>query len=336
MKGRDLLILAAVLLVIGFAVADSLRSDETSVEPSPDDHGGGGARADHDRVRRRTTSGGSSSRGPRGPGLDRAGRRPGSCAVREFDLPTGLELPNVVQASTCQLWAAPVTWKVAVGIGEPVGDAVPFRFVDLGRPNRDLGNSEAAFGFLVWSEDGQRAAWCNGRLEGIDLELDGTRRRLPDCPAAYAPNGEVAFARGSRLVTEEQELLQASGRDHAASTSAATTPWPSSSRGGGSSGTSKGGSPTRSTSRSDSRAGRPSSRLTTARRPSRPEAAPASWTWAARRTAAGATRATSPRGPRTAPGSRVGGADEVTFVNLPTGETVEWPIGAAELIWRRT
>ena len=63
----------------------------------------------------------------------------GSCAVREFDLPTGLELPNVVERSTCQLWAAPVTAKVAVGVGEPVGDAVPFRFVDLGRPNRDLG-----------------------------------------------------------------------------------------------------------------------------------------------------------------------------------------------------
>ena len=35
MKGRDLLILAAVLLIIGFAVADSLRSDETRVESSP-------------------------------------------------------------------------------------------------------------------------------------------------------------------------------------------------------------------------------------------------------------------------------------------------------------
>ena len=35
MKGRDLLILAAVLLVIGLAVADSLRSDESRVESRP-------------------------------------------------------------------------------------------------------------------------------------------------------------------------------------------------------------------------------------------------------------------------------------------------------------
>jgi hypothetical protein len=34
-KGRDLLILGAVLLVIGFAVADSLRSDEERVEARP-------------------------------------------------------------------------------------------------------------------------------------------------------------------------------------------------------------------------------------------------------------------------------------------------------------
>jgi hypothetical protein len=88
---------------------------------------------------------------------------------------------------------------------------VPFRFIDLGRRGRDLGTSEAAFGFLTWSDDGQRAAWCNQHLEGIDLELGGTRRRLPDCPAAYTPDGEVALARGDRLVTERRELLQASG-----------------------------------------------------------------------------------------------------------------------------
>ena len=42
-----------------------------------------------------------------------------------------MELPNVVEGSTCQLWAAPVTAKVAVGIGEPVGRR---RSVPLHRP----------------------------------------------------------------------------------------------------------------------------------------------------------------------------------------------------------
>ena len=135
----------------------------------------------------------------------------GSCAVREFDLPTGIEFPNVVQRSTCQLWAAPVTAKVAVGIAEPLGDAVPFRFIDLSRPGRDLGSSDAAFGFLVWSDDGQRAAWCNGRLEGIDELVGGPRRSLDGCPAAYTPENEIVFARGDRLYIEDRPDLQASG-----------------------------------------------------------------------------------------------------------------------------
>jgi WD40-like Beta Propeller Repeat len=135
----------------------------------------------------------------------------GSCAVREFDLPTGLEFRNVVARSTCQLWVAPVTAKVAVGIGDPVGDAVPFRFIDLQEPGDDLGTSEALFGFLVWSEDGQRAAWCNRRGAGIDLELRGRRRLLPECPAAFTPEHEVAFATGRDLVVGGRSVLTASG-----------------------------------------------------------------------------------------------------------------------------
>lgn len=335
MKGRDLLILAAVLLIIGFAVADSLRSDETRVESSPATTG------------EREPPATSTAEGPE----EALGReffptvsgapgsivlsQVGSCAVREFDLPTGLELPNVVQRSTCELWAAPVTAKVAVGVGAPVGDAVPFRFVDLGRPNRDLGTSEAAFGFLVWSDDGQRAAWCNGRLEGIDLELGGARRRLPECPAAYARNGEVAFARGNRLVTESRELLRASGgitHVHFGS--------------------------------DDSLAvvveGRRIERYVQGRLmeaidlPDRlqgrlPELSPDNCSAAFRagdririvdvgcsiyggESFRGHVASWAPDGAWLA----VGGADELTFVNLPTGETVVWPIGAAELTWRRS
>ena len=210
MKGRDLLILAAIVLVGGFAVADALRSDGSQVE-----------------VRPATTEPPPATTTTEGPEEDDLGHAffpevngaPGSivlaetdsCAVREFDLPTGLEHPNAVQRSTCQLWAAPVTAKIAVGIGPEVGDAVPFRFIDLARRGRNLGTSEAAFGFLIWSDDGQRAAWCNRRLEGIDLELGGPRRRLVECPAAYTPQGEIAYAMGDRLVVEDRPALRASG-----------------------------------------------------------------------------------------------------------------------------
>jgi hypothetical protein len=339
-KGRDLLILAAVLLIVGFAVADSLRSDETRVESGPATTGereppATSTAADPEEALGReffpTVSG-----APGSIVLSQVG----SCAVREFDLPTGLELPNVVQRSTCELWAAPVTAKVAVGIGEPVGDAVPFRFVDLGRPNRDLGNSEAAFGFLVWSDDGQRAAWCNGRLEGIDLELGGARRRLPECPAAYTPIGEVAFARENRLFVEERELLRASGgitHVHFANDGSVAV-------------IVEGRRIERYVGR-----GRSDGRLANAvDLPERlqgrlPALSPDNCSAAFRagdririvdvgcsiyggESFRGHVASWAPDGAWLV----VGGADEVTFVNLPTGDTVVWPIGAAELIWRRS
>jgi hypothetical protein len=211
MKGRDLLILLGVVLVGGFAVADALRSGdggERRAEPATTTNAAA------------TTTGGEAPADDLGqarfPQVNGAGgalviTETGSCAVREFDLPTGLEFRNVVARSTCEVWAAPVTAKVAVGIGEPSGDAVPFRFIDLARPGESLGTSEAAFGFLAWSEDGQRATWCNRRLVGIDLQLRGRRRLLPDCPAAFTPEHEVAFARGPDLVVAGQVVTTASG-----------------------------------------------------------------------------------------------------------------------------
>jgi WD40 repeat protein len=211
MKGRDLLILLGVVLVGGFALADALRSDDgrepaaerpTTTDPAATTTLGEAPDEDLGRGRFPPVS---------GAGGALVITETGSCAVREFDLPTGLEFRNVVARSTCQLWAAPVTAKVAVGIGEPVGDAVPFRFIDLSRPGRNLGTSEALFGFLAWSEDGQRAAWCNRRRAGIDLELGRGRRLLPECPAAYTPEYEVAFAVGSDLVVGGRAVLTASG-----------------------------------------------------------------------------------------------------------------------------
>ena len=211
MKGRDLLILLAVVLVGGFAVADALRS------------GDGAERSAERPTTTNPTTTTSVIEPPdedlgqaRFPQVSGAGgalviTETGSCAVREFDLPSGQELRNVVARSTCELWAAPVTAKVAVGIGEPIGDAVPFRFIDLSRPGRNLGTSEAAFGFLVWSEDGQRAAWCNRRRVGIDLDLSGGRRLLPECPAAFTPEHEVAFANGPDIVVAGRTVLTASG-----------------------------------------------------------------------------------------------------------------------------
>jgi hypothetical protein len=210
MRGRDLLILAAVLLVAGFALADTLRN-----ETSSDSTLNAGPTTTSTATAPTTTVDEQLGRA-RFPFVARGGgsivlAQTGSCAIREFDLPTGLEFRNVVARSSCQLWAAPVTAKVAVGIGEAVGDAVPFRFIDLARPGRNLGSSDALFGFLVWSDDGQRAAWCNRQHVGIDLELGEFRHRLSGCPAAYTPGGRVALAEENRVVVDGETELTASG-----------------------------------------------------------------------------------------------------------------------------
>lgn len=190
----------------GFAVADVLRGDGS---PAPRD-------AQPTTTEPAATSAEEESGIERLPPVPGAGgdlvfTETGSCAVHEIDLPTGLEFTNVVLRSTCQLWAAPVTAKVAVGIGAERGDAVPFRFLDLSRPNRNLGTSAALFGSVLWSPDGQRAAWCDRRRVGFDLELDAGSRRLPDCPSAYSPDGEIVYARGDRLFVEDRPSLRASG-----------------------------------------------------------------------------------------------------------------------------
>ena len=206
MKGRDLLILAGILLVGGFAVADALRPEGESAprEDRP-------TTTAPDATSTEEESGIEQLPAVPGGGGDLVFLEPGTCAVHEVDLPTGLEFASFVARTTCQLWTAPVTAKVAVGIGEERGDAVPFRFIDLARPNRALGSSEALFGFLLWSPDGQRAAWCDRRRVGFDLELGAGRRRLPDCPSAYTPGGEIVYARGDRLFVEDRPGLQASG-----------------------------------------------------------------------------------------------------------------------------
>lgn len=207
MKVRDLLILAAVVLVGGFAIADAIRSEGSAPGPTKP------SRTTTESVLPPPDAELGRSRFPAVP--DAPGTlvftEAGDCPVREFDAGSGQELPNVVPRSTCELWAAPVTAKVAVGIGAPSGDAVPFRFFDLERGRRNLGTSTAFFGFLVWSPDGQRAAWCNARRVGIDLELGGTKRRLPRCPAAYTPDAEVAFAVGNRVLAGGRTLVRASG-----------------------------------------------------------------------------------------------------------------------------
>ncbi len=134
------------------------------------------------------------------------------CRLRVIGLAGGEERPLARFAGDCELWAPPVGQRIAYALGPSSPDGfTPFKIADLGRPNADLGGFRALFGVVLWSPDGQRIAWCGRRRTGFDLEIGGPVRRLPTCPVAYTPDGQVAYAVGNRLIVEHRTVLRVDG-----------------------------------------------------------------------------------------------------------------------------
>jgi hypothetical protein len=206
-KARDVALVAAVLAVVGVAVADAFRDPapapdpvETEAAPVP------------------VTE---PEAPPDPPASFPRGELEGSlvftdaddCRVRELDLARAEEqrLPRI--GASCHLWSPRTGRVIAYGLGNPGpgGDTVAFRFVDLARPETFLGGFRALFGFIAWSPDGRRAAWCGESRRGVDLELGGDAHLLPDCPNGYTREGRVAFARGQELRVGGRVVLRAEG-----------------------------------------------------------------------------------------------------------------------------
>lgn len=211
MKGRDLLILVAVTLVAGFAVADAIRGSGTNERRA-------------ETTTERVETGPTRRQGPQPQPDAPAGWRAGAlassliftdadtCRIRAIGLAGGRERPLTNFTSDCQLWAAPVGERLAYGLGPSTLDGfTPFRLADLGQPARELGGFRALFGVVIWSHDGQRVAWCGSRRTGFDLAILGSSRRLPNCPVAYTPTGELAYALGNRLVVGGRTVVRTDG-----------------------------------------------------------------------------------------------------------------------------
>jgi hypothetical protein len=210
LRPRDLIVVAAVVLIAGFAAADALRgraehktseAQSTPIQTTP------------------TRLPGPQPQAPAPAGWP-LGRLQGTlvftngedCRIRVVDLVGGVERPLARFAGNCQLWAPPVGPRLAYGLGPASADGFsPFRIADLARPQRELGGFRALFGVVIWSQDGQRVAWCGRRHTGFDLEVGGPARRLPRCPVAYTPDDQIAYAVGNRLVVGSATVLRANG-----------------------------------------------------------------------------------------------------------------------------
>lgn len=203
MKGRDLAILAAVVLVGGFALADALRSRGGEAREATT----GSTRTDRNGPERQADA----------PVNWPLGRLRGTliftdaedCRVRVIGLGGGRERPTSDFFGTCELWAAPIGQRIAYGAVPTKQERSPgFSVVDLARANRELGTFRNLSGDVLWSPDAQRIAWCDEGLNGFEFDIGDERpRRLESCPVEYDPEGNLAFVRGRRLVAAGVTIL---------------------------------------------------------------------------------------------------------------------------------
>jgi hypothetical protein len=201
MKPRDLAIVAAVIAIAGFAAADALRSSGVGTPSRPKT-----TSSEPERARLSSVP---------APGslvfTDQSDR----CRLREIDVGTGLEFPLPRIETTCEMSAAPAGSRLAYGLpvspleGDP--EVKPFGFVDLVHTARELGAFEAVGGLVVWSPDGQRAAWCDGNRHGFDYEVGRDVARLAHCPRGYTTDGAVVRLEGRRIVAGGRTVYTSPG-----------------------------------------------------------------------------------------------------------------------------
>jgi hypothetical protein len=211
LRPRDFIVVAAVVLIAGFAAADAIRGRAEESEKAPSTS----------RVLTTPTRLPGPQPQPEAPAGWPLGVLQGSvvftdaddCHVRVIGLAGGRERPLSRFAGDCRLWVPPVGSRIAYGLGPASADgSSPIKVADLAQPNRELGGFRALFGVVLWSPDGQRVAWCGRHRVGFDLEVGGAARRLPTCPVAYTPQSRIAYARGSRLNDEGRaQILHADG-----------------------------------------------------------------------------------------------------------------------------
>jgi hypothetical protein len=193
MHSRDIAIVAAVVLLAGFAIADALRSDDSAPPEAS--------------APRPTTA--TAETDPEGDGGSFPGvAAPGSlillsgdtCRVRQASVASGSEFPLPEIRTGCALSAPLLGNRLAYAVGEPDGRGSGFRFVSLNEPLRDLGRFDAPLDSLVWSADGQHAGWCDQSGQGFVYELGSELREVERCPRGYTPLGEPAYAVDGRIV----------------------------------------------------------------------------------------------------------------------------------------
>lgn len=201
MKPRDAALVVAVLVVGGLAAADAVRNRGGDGESRP--------------TPRETTTPVATSPEPVPLSTDETAPVPAGgrliftdahdCRLREASLARDAERVLPAIETSCGVWAPRAGGWVAFGAPESTDALAVLTFIDLARPEEVL-DGAGLFGSVVWSQDGERAAWCDSATSG--WEQDFERRQvepLPFCPRAYLGGETLAW-------TRDRELLAGPGR----------------------------------------------------------------------------------------------------------------------------
>ncbi len=206
MRARDILIVAAVLLVGGFAAADALRGDTDSAAPATTEAASTEV-AEPDPVTTLESFGEGKLDG-------RLLFTDSACSLGELDLTDGTRERIMSLRTSCAIVAPLESTRTAVSLPSRFRGVTIYRVVDVEQPEPPLASFRARIQSVAWSLDGSLVAWCEpaGRGLELDLELATEPRRLSGCPVAYTHRNEPVYVRGRRVVIGNRTTLHAPGR----------------------------------------------------------------------------------------------------------------------------
>jgi hypothetical protein len=196
-RSSTILLVACLVAIAGFALADSLRGDNA--------RGPAVARSKATTSR----SAGPAFEGTLPPDLltGRLVFTDESCDLGVVDLARAVVVHVRDVDTNCALSAPVRSRRIAYGFGQLRLGPLTYRVTDFSRPEQTFGRLQARPGSIVWSHDGERVAWCNRAGQGLELEIGGRKRSLAHCPVAYTRDDRPVQAVGRRLFAGSQALV---------------------------------------------------------------------------------------------------------------------------------
>lgn len=197
MRSSTIILVAGLVAIMGFALADSLRG-ENHDEPAV-------AKSESTTTRREERA----FEGTLPPDLltGRLVFTDENCDLGVVDLARAVVVRVRDVETNCALSAPVRTRRIAYGFGPLGRETLSYRVTDFSRPEQIQGLLRAQPESIVWSHDGERVAWCSRGERGLELEIGGRERPLAHCSVAYTRDDHPVYTADRRLLAESHALV---------------------------------------------------------------------------------------------------------------------------------